>query len=129
MRRWLRIMGLVSIGLVAGAGLGLYLGWVAWPTEFTDANPSVLQESYRRDYALMIAAAYAVDGDLSAAQRRVTSLGEDGQDFLFSLLLDMILRGDNEAEIRPVARLAADLGLYSPAMEPYLAAEPANNEE
>jgi len=126
-RAWLRVLTYAGIGLVVGIGLGLYLGWVAWPAEFTNANPSVLQTNHRRDYVLMIADAYAVDGDVAAAQQRLASLGEDGQEFLMSTLLDMILRSESEGDIRRLARLATDLGLYSPAMEPYLTPlEPAS---
>lgn len=126
-RAWLRTLAYAGIGLVVGIGLGLYLGWVAWPAEFTNANPSVLQTNHRRDYVLLIADAYAVDGDVAAARQRVASLGQDGQEFLMSTLLDMILRSEDEGGIRRLARLADDLGLYSPAMEPYLASpEPAS---
>jgi hypothetical protein len=120
MRSWLRVLGLLIIGLAVGAGLGLYLGWVAWPTEFTNANPSVLQERYQRDYILMIATVYSGDGDLAAARRRIDSLGENGHEALFSYTLDTILRAENEIEIRRLVRLAADIGLHSPAMDPYL---------
>ncbi len=120
MRNWLRVVGLLIIGMGVGAGLGLYLGWEAWPTEFTDANPSVLQTQYQRDYVLMVATIYAEDGDLTAARRRIDSLGENGGDVLFSYMLDTILTAENEVEIRKLVRLAADLGLESPAMEPYL---------
>lgn len=120
MRSLIRAVALIFMGIAAGAGLGLYLGWVAWPTEFTDANPSILQESYQRDYLLMTASVYAADGNLEAARRRIASLGEKGEDVLFTLMLDAILQADDEPEIRQLVRLAADLGLQSPAMEPYL---------
>jgi hypothetical protein len=110
----------IIFGLALGIGLGLYLGWVAWPTEFTDANPSVLQDSYRQDYVRLIAAAYTADNDLPAAQQRVASLGQDGQDVVLAITLDTILQGGDEAEIRQLVRLAADLGLSSPVMVPYL---------
>ncbi len=130
LRSWLRIVGFVFIGLLAGGGLGLYLGWVAWPTEFTDANPAVLQDSYRRDYIVMIATNYALDGDLNAARERIASLGETSNEALFSFTLDtIILEPDDEPKIRRLVRLANDLGLYSPAMEPFLdgpSAEPAD---
>jgi len=121
----LRKLLLLILGLALGVGLGLYLGWVAWPTEFTDANPSILVENYRQDYARMVADAYAADGDLTAAQRRIASLGGDSQEFLLSVTLDAILLGQDEAEIRRLVRLSADLGLSSPAFAPYLAADGA----
>jgi len=108
-----------------GLGLGLYLGWEAWPTQFTDATPEILQDSYRRDYALMIATNYAADGDLASAERRVNGLGEggtaDGRSYYFSVTLDAILRNDDQSAITRLVRLAADLGLESPAFTPYLA--------
>jgi len=121
LRSWLRAVGWVGLGLILGGGLGLYLGWTVWPTEFTNASPAALEESYRRDYALMTAAAYTADGNLAAAEKRVESLGENGRSFYFSFTLDSILRGGNEPEIRQLVRLAADLGFSSPAMTPYLA--------
>jgi TPR repeat protein len=116
----LRPLLIIVIGLALGIGLGLYLGWVAWPTEFTDANPAVLQETYRQDYARLIAAAYAADNNLPAAQRRVADLGADGRDVVLGVTLDTILQGGDDDEIRQLVRLAADLGLSSPAMTPYL---------
>lgn len=116
----LRPFLIIIIGLALGIGLGLYLGWVAWPTEFTDANPAILQETYRRDYVRLIAAAYTADENLTAAQQRVASLGEDGRDLVLAVTLDTILQGGDDGEIRQLVRLAADLGLSSPAMAPYL---------
>lgn len=119
-RRVLRIIGLIGLGALVGAGLGFYLGWVAWPTQFTDASPAILQTEYRRDYVRMIADAYALDGDLAAAQRRVAALGEAGPDLVFRVAVDAILAEEDEATIRRLATLAADLGYTSPAFDPYL---------
>lgn len=122
MPKLLRFAIFIIIGFSVGLGLGLYLGWEAWPTEFTDAAPEILQDRYRRDYALMIAVTYALDGDLGSAERRVNSLGagDTGQDFFFTVTLDTILRDEDEVAIRQMVRLAADLGLESPAFAPYL---------
>lgn len=116
----LRPFLIVIFGLAVGIGLGLYLGWVAWPTEFTDANPSVLQAEYRQDYVYLIAAAYTADNNLLAAQKRVASLGEDGRDVVLAVTVDAILQGGDEVEIRQLVQLAAALGLESPALVPYL---------
>ena len=111
----------VGLGLLFGVGLGLFLGWVAWPTEFIEADPTILEENYQRDYTIMIAAAYTLDGDLPAARRRLATLGkEDSNAWLLTLMVEHILDNENEIEIRQLVLLANDLGLYSPAMEPYL---------
>ena len=120
MKRLLPLVLLLT-GLVIGGGFGLYLGWVAWPTEFTDATPALLQEDTRQDYTIRIAAAYAADANLSLAQQRLESLGPNGEQFVMAALLEMILSGQNEQDTTQLACLVNAVGLYSPAMEPYLA--------
>ncbi len=117
----------IFIGFAVGAGLGLYLGWVAWPTEFSDATPALLEEVYRQEYVVMIATAYAQDDDLPKAEQRVRSLGADGEAFLLDVTLDMILQAEDETKIGDMVRLASAMGLYSPAMEPYLPAVEPNS--
>jgi hypothetical protein len=110
----------VALGLLFGVGLGLFLGWVAWPTEFTEADPTILEESYQRDYTLMIAANYALDGDLAGARRRLAGLGkEDINGWLLDQVVAHILEDGDETEIRQLVLLAHDMGLSSPAMTPY----------
>jgi len=115
----------ILLGLALGAGLGLAVGWVFWPTEFTDANPAVLDDGYRRDYVQLIADSYALDNNLAVAQQRIGDLGEDGPQYVLAVLIDMILRQEDETAIRRLARLANDIGQYTPAMAPYLAAPEA----
>jgi hypothetical protein len=123
MNRWLYMFGFIGIGFVLGVGLGLFLGWIAWPTEFTEANPSVLAEEYKQDYLLMVAADYSLTDDLPAARQKVAALGGGGEAFLFSFTLDQILQGNDPTGIGQLAQLANDLDLYSPAMDPYLSSE------
>ena len=116
----------VLLGLAIGIGLGLAIGWVFWPTQFTDANPAVLDDGYRRDYVLLIADGYALNNNLTVAQQEIATLGEDGSQYVLSVLIDMILRQQDEQAIRRLTRLANDIGQYTPAMDPYLpTTEPA----
>ncbi|MCI0394109.1 MAG: hypothetical protein L0332_04540 [Chloroflexi bacterium] len=122
LRNLLRMLIWLGLGLVVGVGLGLFLGWVAWPTQFTEADPTVLADGHQRDYTVMIAAAYTVDGDLAAARRRLASLGKpDSNAWLLSLTVDSILQGGSQTTNCHLVRLATDLGLNSPALEPYRA--------
>ena len=114
----------ILLGLVIGIGLGLAVGWVFWPTEFTEANPTVLEDRYRRDYVLLIADSYALDNNLAAAQQRISELGEESEQYVLSVLIEMILRQDDEGAIRRLARLTFDIGQYTPAMDPFLPATP-----
>jgi hypothetical protein len=122
MRPRYRAVVLIFLGLAIGLAIGLYLGWEAWPTQFTDASPRILRDEYRHDYLLMIAHAYELDGDLAAARRRLYTLQDEEPDrYLLTTTVDAILSGRDEAtEIRPLVGLASDLGLESPAMAPYL---------
>ena len=126
MNDWLKRIGILLMGLLLGAGLGLYLGWVAWPTEFTDADLTLLDESYKRDYTIMIAAAYSKDGDLAAAQQQLRQLGTGSEanpyEPVLTYAVDLILTNGDAQDIRHLVRLADALGLSSPAIVPYLPA-------
>lgn len=65
----------ILVAALAGLGLGLYFGWVVSPVQYVDTEPSSLQASYKDDYVLMIATAYAGDGDLAAARSQLAVLG------------------------------------------------------
>lgn len=116
----LRIPFFVLVGLAIGLGLGLYVGWEVEPTEYVNADPTLLAGGFKRDYVRMIAAAYAVEGDLAAAQARLTGLGDDAEALLTAVMLDAILQQEDPKEIRQLVSLAAALGITSPAMTPYL---------
>jgi hypothetical protein len=124
MARAIRILALLGLGLALGVLAGLYFGWQVWPTEFTDAGVGLLDETYQREYAVMVAQTYGVEGDLARAESRLQQLDPaDPGGRLRSLTVDMILEGEPEADLRVLVRLAADLGVTSPAMAPYLPVE------
>ena len=116
----IRILVFLLFGTLIGSGIGLYVGWIAWPTEFTDANPSVLQETYRNDYVQMIADTYALDGDLTAAQTYLNEVSSDPNAILLETITDKVLADANETDIRRLVQLASDLDISSPVMAPFL---------
>lgn len=120
MNNWLRILAVVSLGMMIGGGIGLYLGWVVWPVEFVDGAPAGLQPNYQQDYLLMVAVAYAQDGDLELARRYLAGLGGESGQLLLQVTVEAILSGRAESDIRPLVSLSQALGLQSPAMAPYL---------
>ncbi len=129
MSKIFRVVGWIALGLLIGAVLGLVIGWVVWPIEYVEADPTVLEDSYFDDYVLMIASAYSLDEDLNIAQRRLSSLGlEDLNSWYLSFTVDQILDDTDETDIVFLVKLADGLGLYSPVMEPYLPAGAASTD-
>lgn len=124
-----RVIGWIALGLLIGAGLGLVIGWVVWPIEYVEADPTVLEDSYFDDYVLMIASAYSLDEDLNLARRRLSSLGlEDLNAWYLSFTVDQILGDADETDIVFLVKLADGLGLNSPVMEPYLPSGAVNSD-
>lgn len=117
----------ILLGIGIGIGLGIFFGWVVWPLEYSQATPQLLNETHKQDYALMIATIYAKEKDLPLAQQQVAQLGNDGGDYIFDLMLDMILSQNNPPKIEQIVLLADALGYYSPAMQPYLPTEEVPN--
>ncbi len=109
-------------GLLFGGLVGVYLGWVAFPVRLVDVVPADLEEPLQDDYLRLIAATYAVDGNVAQAQNRVVSLGKgDWRAWLLAETIDAILRDPAGRDTRRLVALAAALGLESPAFAPYLA--------
>ena len=111
----------IGLGILVGISVGLLVGWVLWPLEYTEADPSIMEESYQRDYTIMIASAYAVDNDLALARDRLRSLGMDDPDgWLLTVTVDYILQDGDELVSQNLVHMANALDLYSPAMDPYI---------
>jgi hypothetical protein len=106
--------------LLAGAAAGLYLGWVALPAPNPVAQPSSLHPAYKDDYVLMIATAFAGDGDLAAAQAQLASLGfSDTAAAVAQAASRLDAAGLPAADLDRLAALAAALaGPQPPAAQP-----------
>lgn len=107
------------IALIIGLGLGLYVGWVVSPVQYTDTAPISLAQTYKDDYVLLIATRYVGDGNLDTARAGLQSLGltEAG---LVEVTLRFIAAQKPENDIRRLVALAAGVGVLTPEMQPYL---------
>jgi hypothetical protein len=109
------------VGIALGFGLALLVGWELLPVQRANSSPAMLRHDYQEEYIRLTAAAYQVDGDLALAQKRLTAL----QSYAFTTpLVDVterwIQQGKPDATLIPLAQLAHDLGVSTPAMQPYL---------
>ena len=116
-----RAVAAFGLALLAGAGLGLFLGWVVSPVQYVDTDPPSLRQDYQDDYVLMIAAVYARDGDLVLARARLTGLGFSDPGPAVAGAAERYLAVPAPApDLQRLARLAAAFNAVSPALQPYL---------
>ena len=121
-RRMLGVTGL--FGLVAGLVVGLFLGWWVWPVEWTATSLKDLKPEYKNEYIAMVSAAYARDGNLERAVRRLNSLQAGNPEQLVVALAERyIAEGHDVDEIQCLAGLAEGLGMRSPQILAYLATD------
>lgn len=117
------LLGLV--GLALGITLGLLVGWVLWPVQYTNTAPAQLRQDYRNDYVLMVAAAYQVEGNADAALERLARLDpEQPTHPLVELTETLIAQNGRPGDISMLVQLAEALGSTTPAMGPYLGGTP-----
>ena len=116
----MRVLISLVLGLVIGAGVGLYAGWVQFPKEFINSPMTDLSGRYRDEYTVMIAAGYSADHDLNGAVERLRLLGEDNiPDYVQNMTERYISNSQRVEDIRVLVMLAQGLGRLSPIMEPY----------
>jgi len=114
--------------LTVGAGLGLYIGWVAAPRAAA-ATLASLRPSAKDEQVLMIAAAYARDQNLSLARSRLGALGfsdpgpaivDTAQRTLAAQSAPPDPATGSGRDLRFLAQLAAACNTFSPVLQPYL---------
>lgn len=115
------VTGLLA-GLVVGLTLSLVYTWVLDPPPLTFTRPAMLNAHDRDIYIVLVAAAYAADGNLERAKARLERL-EDANiaNTLIALAERYIREGRQVRDIRALARLADALGHTSAAVRPFIA--------
>lgn len=66
----------IFTGLLLGIGLGLSIAWGIPQSQPLDTTPASLRADFKDEYRFMIAAAYAISGDLGRARARLETLGD-----------------------------------------------------
>ncbi len=114
-------MALVA-GIAVGLSAGMFLGWVILPVEYYDADPADLRQEHKDDYIFMVSAAYALDGDLAAAQTRLAKLEDVNIDAGVAQLAEQcVVNGVDDTTTRGLCQLANDLGSGSDITSLYMA--------
>lgn len=109
----LAIVALVG-GLLIGFLFGLFTGWVLWPVQYIDIDLVDLYPRYKDEFALLVSHAYALDGDLESARRRLEEAGiANPGAFLASLAERYLVQGQNISAAKNLALLAEALGYSS----------------
>jgi hypothetical protein len=117
------------LGIALGLGLAMLVGWVLFPLSEQEVTPASMRADYREEYVRLVAVAYQADADLMLAERRLQALNGAGAEGRFTAPLvaqiERWIAEDRSADlIEPMARLARDLGVDTPAMASYLKAAP-----
>jgi hypothetical protein len=121
-RTGLLVAVLVILGFVAGAGIGLVLGWVVWPVDYYDTDLVNLRGDYKEQYIVLVGSAYAQDGDLEKAENRLDQLQAPNiRQWIAQLADQYISEGRSESDIRAIVALAHGLEVDTPQMVAYLA--------
>ena len=117
-----RFIRSLILGLLLGMLAGLYFGWFQFPADSRNSALPHLTQRYRDEYTVMIAAGYARDRDLNGAIERLSLLQIDDIPGNLQNSTERIIRTSAQSlgDIRLLVRLARDLGVLTPAMEPFL---------
>jgi hypothetical protein len=117
-----RIFLLIVVGAAIGAGIGLVIGWNIAPVQYVDSRLSDLDQRYKDDYTVMVAAAYQVDGDLNEVIRRLQPLGVSNIPVYVRDVTERYISESgtgNENDIRTLVVLSRALGYYTPPMQAF----------
>jgi len=110
------------IAFAAGIGVGLLVGWYAWPVTYTESAPTRMRQDWKDEAIWMAAQAFAYDRDLEAAQARLRPLGSDDLgELVLARAEKAIAQNLSTRHITSLARLAAALGARSERTDPFLA--------
>lgn len=118
MRRFARSL---ILGLFIGGAFGLYFGWLRFPADYRSSGMGQLEQRYKDDYVIMIAAGYALDGDALGAVKRLSQLGISDAAAYVQQTAERVITTSSRSlsDIRLLIGLADGLGRRTPLMAPF----------
>lgn len=103
-----------------GIALGLYLGWVQFPVEYIDSPALALEQRYKDEYTVMIAAGYLADANTMGAIERLRVLGvENVPEYVQQTAERFITNSRDIRDIQYLIALSEGLGRTSPIFNQY----------
>lgn len=119
------------IGAAAGLLLGLLIGWVFWPVEWTGSATETMDRATQIEYLSTVADAYATYSTPAAVERAQRTLAPLGDDLpaLFDEALTLYgAQPDGGVQVANLAALASALGMTVTALPaaPAVAGVPAD---
>ena len=116
----LRVFVSTVIGVIAGIGLGLVIGWWIVPTEYNQSRLSELNQNYKDEYILMLAMGYVTDRDVNGVLERLRVLElENIPAYIQDVTERYISNSGDIDDIRLLVALSAGLGRLPPPMEAF----------
>lgn len=101
--RWFRI----GLGFAIGLIFGLYYAWDVSPKRINRASPRDMDGAFQDEYRVLVAAAYAINGNLNQAEGRLNQLlDENPGQALNTLAQQRLAAGHLQVEVRALAQLA-----------------------
>jgi hypothetical protein len=104
------------LGLTLGLTFGLVIAWQWLPLSLIEAAPADLEIRYKEDYIRLVAATYADDQDLAAAQSRLRRLRAGNIGLWVADLAAREVGHDNQTA-QNLTRLARALGVSDVALK------------
>lgn len=117
-------------GLALGLIIGLAYAWLVRPVQYTNTAPASLRSDFKDQYRVLIASAYASNGDLVRAQARLDLLqDEDAAKILAEQAQRKLAQDGSTSEARALGLLAVALGEVPPtAVQPDQTSETPQDE-
>ncbi len=116
----IRFLLSLAVSIFIGIGIGLYIGWVAYPAQDVNGPASRLAERYKDEYTVMVAAGYLKDGDLGGAVDRLRLLGQGNIPAYVQGVTERYISNSRDSnDIAYLVALAEGLGRLTPIMQPY----------